>query len=205
MKQIFRIAVLFVFTSAAVVAVSNFAQAQKVDLAFGLSTTTAPSASSVSPGDTNHTPVSLTGGAYPGFSGDVQVFRHIGIGAEIFWKASQSDYFGQGFNYRPVFYDVNAVYSPKLASHTYLELVAGIGALNTRYYTGQTCGIYTCSNYQSISHFDGDFGGGIKFYPKGGFFVRPEARFYLIHNNQEFSSGRAARYGVSIGYTFGGR
>ena len=37
-------------------------------------------------------PVSLTGGAYPGFSGDVEVFHHIfGIGGEVFWKASQAD------------------------------------------------------------------------------------------------------------------
>jgi len=207
LKQTLRIAILFfVFACAALAAFSNFAQAQKVDLAFGISTVDAPGASSVSPTDTSHTPVSLTGGTYPGFSGDVQVFHHIGVGGEIYWRASQADnYFGQGFNYRPLFYDVNAVYSPKLASHTYLELVGGIGALSTRFYTGTTCGIYTCSNYQSSNHFDADFGAGIKFYPKGGFFVRPEARLYLVNNNTDYSAARVTRYGLSIGYTFGGR
>jgi hypothetical protein len=201
LKQTLRIALLLT-SVAALGAFSNVAQAQKVDLAFGISTIDAPGASSA---DSNHNPVSLTGGTYPGFSGDVLFWHNLGVGAEIFWRASQADYAGQGFNYRPIFYDVNGVFSPKLASHTHLELVAGIGALSSRFYTGTTCGIYTCSNYQSVNHFNADFGGGIKFYPKGGFFIRPEARFYVVNNNQEFSSPIASRYGVSIGYTFGGR
>ena len=101
----------------------------------------------------------------------------LGIGAEIFWKASQADYAGQGFNYRPLFYDVNAVYSPKLASHAYLELVGGVGALSTRFYTGTTCGIYSCSNYQSSNHFDVDFGGGIKLYANAQFLHSPRGAF----------------------------
>jgi hypothetical protein len=49
----------------------------------------------------------------------------------------------------------------------------------------------------------GDFGAGLKFYPKGGFFIRPEAKVYLVTNNQLFSSSYATRFGASIGYTFG--
>ena len=134
MKRILRIVILLVFASAVLVAFSNFAQAQKMDIAFGVSTVDAPGISNANGVD--HLPVSLTGGAYPGFSADVLFFHNAGVGAEFFWKASQSDYAGQGFNYRPVMWDVNAVYSPKLASHAYLELVGGIGALSTRYYTG---------------------------------------------------------------------
>ena len=200
MKHDLRVATLVLFAFAAMFIFSSAAQAQRIDFAFGLSTTTAPSASNANGID--HQPVSLTGGAYPGFSGNVIFFHNLGFGGELYWKGSQTDYAGQGFNYRPLFYDFDAVYSPKLASHTYLELVAGIGAQSTRFYTGTTCGIYSCTNYQSSNHFMGDFGGGIKFYPKGGFFVRPEARLYLVNNNQEFSSPRVARYGLSIGYTF---
>ena len=198
MKQTLRVAVLSMFAGAALTAFSNLAQAQKVDLAFGVSALSAPSANATGP--------SLAGGAYPGFSGDVLFFHHVGVGGEVYWRASQSDnYLGSGFNYRPLFYDVDAVYSPKLASHTYLELAAGIGALSTRFYTGTTCGPYSCSNYQSSNHFMGDFGAGIKFYPKGGFFIRPEARVYLVNNNVDYSSSHVTRFGASIGYTFGGR
>jgi hypothetical protein len=204
LKQTLRIAILSALACAALAAFSNFAQAQKVDLAFGVSTVTAPSASFT---EGVETAPSLTGGAYPGFSGDVLFWHHMGIGSEVYWRASQSsDYLGSGFNYRPLFYDFNAVYSPKLASHTYLELVAGIGSLSTRFYTGTSCGPYSCTNYQSSNHFMGDFGAGIKFYPKGGFFVRPEARLYLVNNNTtDYSSSYVTRFGASIGYTFGGR
>ncbi len=45
-------------------------------------------------------------------------------------------------------------------------------------------------------------GGGIKLYAMHNFFIRPEARFYFINNNTDFSSNHALRYGLSIGYTF---
>ena len=73
----------------------------------------------------------------------------------------------------------------------------------TRIYC-QGCGNGYNTNYSSDKHFMGDFGAGIKFYPKGGFFVRPEAKLYLVNNNLNFSSARITRFGLSIGYTFGG-
>jgi Outer membrane protein beta-barrel domain len=207
LKRTLRVAFLLTFACAALVAFSTVAQAQKVDLAFGVSTLLGPGASSANcPTITScsHTPVSLSGGAYPGFSVAVEAFHHIGLGGEIYWRGSQAqNYDNAGFNYRPIFWNINATYSPKIASHTYLDLVGGIGALSTHYYTGTYCGPFTCSNYQSINHFDGDFGAGIKFYPHGNWFVRPEARFYLIHNNYDFSSWYTTRVGASIGYTFG--
>jgi len=191
------------FAGVALAAFSNVAHAQKVDLAFGVSTVTAPGPTTVtSPSGTSTLP-SLTGGTYPGFSGDVLFWHNLGIGGEIYWKANQRDYNGDPtLPFRPLFLDVNAVYSPKLASHTYLELVGGIGAIDTRIYC-QGCGNGYNTNYSSDKHFMGDFGAGIKFYPKGGFFIRPEAKLYLVNNNLNFSSARVARYGLSIGYTFG--
>jgi hypothetical protein len=47
-----------------------------------------------------------------------------------------------------------------------------------------------------------DLGGGIKLYPTHNFFIRPEARFYLVNNNTDYSSNHLLRYGLSIGYTF---
>ena len=193
MKQTVRIAILFTVACVALAAFSSFAQAQKVDLAFGISTVEAPAANSTSP--------SLTGGTYPGFSGDVLFWHNFGIGGEIYWRATQSIYAGiPPTPYRPLFLDFNGVYSPKLASHTYLELSAGIGAVDTRIYCQQCQNGYT--NYSSDKHFMGDFGAGLKIYPAHNFFVRPEAKLYLVTNNQLFSSSYATRVGVSIGYTF---
>ncbi len=78
MKQTLRTAILLPFACAALAAFSNLAQAQKIDLAFGVSTLDAPGASTASG---NHQPVSLTGGAYTGFSGDVLFYHNLGFGS----------------------------------------------------------------------------------------------------------------------------
>jgi hypothetical protein len=196
LKQTLRIAIFLSFACAALGAFSNFAQAQKVDFAFGVSTVEAPAANSNGP--------SLTGGTYPGFSGDVLFWHNFGIGGEVYWRATQSVYNSQygSIPYRPLFLDINGIYAPKLASHTYLELSAGIGAMDTRQYCDQ-CGNGYNTNYDSDKHFMGDFGAGIKIYPIGNFFIRPEAKVYLVTNNQLFSSSYSTRVGASIGYTFG--
>jgi hypothetical protein len=57
---------LTLLTCALFLALCNFAAAQaQLDVAFGMNTLTAPSASAASG---NHTPQSLTGSAYPSFS-----------------------------------------------------------------------------------------------------------------------------------------
>jgi len=195
-----RLAVLACAT-VLVLCVCSAAQPQ-IDVAFGLNTVTAPSANEA---DNSHTPQSLTGGAYPSFSADVLFFRNIGVQGEFAWKASRGDW--QGVQpYRPMFYDFNAIFVPKIANRTYLEMMAGIGSEATRFYQPfEICDFNTCKNFVTINHFMGHFGVGLKAYPFKNFFVRPEAHLYLINNNEEFSSGRAVRYGVSIGYTFGGR
>lgn len=175
---------------------------QQIDVAFGINTLTAPPAGDA---DDNHSPQSLTGGAYPSFSADVILFKNIGFQGEFAWKATRGTWQGVQPD-RPMFYDFNAIYAPKFAARTYLELLAGLGSEATRYYQPfQTCDFYTCKNYVTINHFMGHFGVGLKIYPTKNFFVRPEAHLYLVNDNQEFSSGRAVRYGISIGYTFGRR
>ena len=190
-------------TCALFLALCDFAAAQpQLDVAFGMNTLTAPPASEASG---NHTPQSLTGGAYPSFSADVLFFKNIGIQGEFAWKATRGNWQGLQPD-RPMFYDFNAIYVPKLADRTYLELMAGIGSQATRFYQPfQVCDFDTCKNFVTINHFMGHFGVGLKAYPFRNFFVRPEAHLYLVNDNQEFSSGRAVRYGISIGYTFGGR
>jgi hypothetical protein len=208
LKQTLRIVVLLSFACVALAAFSNFAQAQKIDIGFGAGTTIAPDASFV---DGSEIAPSLKGGTFLGFNGDVLFWHNMGFGAEVNWRAGSSNCVvfacvGQGVTYRPVLYNFNAVYSPKLASHAYLELVGGIGALDTHY--SQCTGVgASCGGSQPISssnHFDIDLGGGIKLYPlHGGFFIRPEARFYWVNNGTaDYSSNHATRVGASIGYTF---
>jgi len=185
---------------------AGMAQAQQIDVAFA-------GGSLASPGNSFSGGTFLPaegGGAFVGFNGDV-LFKpffkgNVGIQAEVNWKGSQGSYGGQ-IPYRPLFYDFNAMYARRFTKYFGAEALAGIGGESIRFYSNSynNCDFYgNCTNYVSSNHFMGDFGGGVRFYPYGNFFVRPEMRLYLISNNAEFSSSHLVRYGVSIGYSFGG-
>ena len=173
-------------------------RAQELDAAFGVGTMNAPSPTA------NSNTASLNGGAYPAFSADFILKRRIGIGGELAWRGTRS-VFQEIQPYRPLFYDFNGIYAPKLSKHVTAEMMAGIGWESIRLYQPfTTCGFTSCTDFVSSNHFLGHFGGGLRYYVWGQLFVRPEAHLYLIHNNVEFNSAHAVRYGISIGYTFGG-
>lgn len=173
-----------------------------MDFALGAGSLVAPAA------HTNSSGVffpNMGGGNYLNFSGDVLIKHNFGFGGEVAWRTSRTNY-GGFLPLRPLFYDFNAVYAPRLGRHAGIDLQAGIGAENLRFYTpNYQCGYFGCTNYVSSNHFMGHFGGGIRLYPYGNFFIRPEAHVYLINNNLEFDANHGARVGISIGYTFGGK
>jgi len=179
----------------------QFAAAQQVDFAFGASAVSSTSAANAG---FDYTPQSIGGGTFLGFSGDFLLRHNFGVQGELNWRAGRNYYFGfQPF--RPLFWDFNAIWAPKISKRASAELLGGIGAESVRFYQGfETCSGFGCTDYTSLNHFMGDVGGGLKLYVTPHIFVRPEARLYLVRNNFEFSSGKIGRYGVSIGYTFGG-
>ena len=171
---------------------------QQFDAAFGVGTLTAPSGTVANAGTTI---ISERGGAYPAFSADVLVKHNLGFGGELAWRASRNLY-GGALPYRPLFYDFNGIYAPKLGKHLQAELMGGIGWESLRFYQPFTTCSFTCTDFISSNHFMGHIGAGIRYYVWGHLFIRPEAHLYLIHNNVEFPSSQAARFGMSIGYTF---
>jgi len=196
LKKIIVVATTMLFLSLAAAAFG-----QQFDAGFGVSTITSPSSTTSNglfyPSD--------SGGAYPAFSADFLFHRRFGVEGELAWRASQALYGGYQ-PYRPVFYAFNAIYVPKLTKNISAELLGGIGGEDIRFYGYVNCSsFFGCTTYSSSNHFMGDFGGGIRAYIWHDLFIRPEARVYLIHNNVEFSSGTVARYGATLGYSFGGR
>jgi opacity protein-like surface antigen len=178
---------------------SSAAFAQGGDVAIGFSSLIAPSSSSASG---QYSPQTIGGGLYPSFSLDFLIRHRLGVEGEISWRGSQNLYGGYE-PFRPIFYNINGIWSPKLGDKVGAELLAGIGATSVRFYTGTyNCNFVSCTDYNSINHFMGVLGAGLKYYVHGHIFVRPEVRLYLIHNDFEFSSGRAVRAGASIGYSF---
>lgn len=196
-----KLIVLASFSLILVASTTNAQETQQIDVGFGVGTLFAPS----SPSSSSYSPQGMGGGTYLDFSGDYIFWHNLGVQGEVAWRASESLYGGYQ-PFRPIFYDFNAIYAPRLGKHAQLELLGGLGGLSTRFYTqNYTCDYYTytCTNYVSSNHFMGDVGAAIRLYVHGGVFVRPEVREYFIHNNQEFASGHATRADVSIGYTFG--
>jgi opacity protein-like surface antigen len=149
------------------------------------------------------------GGLYINLGGDVVLHKHIGVNVETAWRATQSTYPNLGENYRPILTDFNLLYQPHLSKKVGLDLMAGIGSGDTRFYTpGPTCP--GCANYGSTDHFMEHLGGGIRYYVWNHVFVRPEIHYYHIQNNNNldnngyFSTNNVFRASASIGYTFGG-
>lgn len=178
------------------------ASAQQFDVAFGVSGVNAPSSSDAS-GD--HSPQTVGGGTFLGFSGDYLFFHNFGVNGEVNWRAGQNSYAISQQPFRPIFFDFNGIWVPRVSDRVQPELKAGLGVESVRFYQPFfVCqSIFGgCTDYTSTNHFMGDFGAAVRLYVWHHVFVRPEAQVYLIHNNLEFSSGHAARFGVSIGYTF---
>lgn len=193
MKKFTLLAVAFVFCL-----IVASASAQQLDVAFGVSSLSSPSAKTVG----TVTFPSQSGGAYPGFSADFLLHHRFGIEGEMSWRASQGIY---GFQpYRPIFYSFNAIWVPRITKNLSAEVLGGIGGEDIRFYGILNCnGFVGCTTYASSNHFMGDFGGGIRAYFWRNVFIRPEVRVYFVNNNVEFSSGRAVRYGGSLGFSFG--
>lgn len=208
MERTLKRAIVIATVCAALIAV---AQGQNVDFAFGAGTVTSPSSLSAEFNTcvislSQCSPQSVGGGTFLNFSGDFLLRHRLGVQGEVAWRATQGKYFAvQPF--RPIFYDFNGIYAPNFGKHFGAELLAGIGAQSTRFYTNQVvCSFTSCTNYTSSNHFMGHFGGGLRLYPfGGGFFIRPEAHVYLVHNNFEFNSNHPIRVGASIGYSLGER
>lgn len=175
--------------------------AQQADAFLGFGTTVGARGSATSSSGSTQ---GLNGGLYPVIGGDALFFHGLGFGGEVAWRGSRRDYQG-AVPFRPIFWDLNAVYAPRLGRLVAPELQVGLGQESLRFYTGQvTCNPFTgrCQNFVSTNHLSGHFGAGLRIY-KGNFFIRPEAHIYLVNDNAEFNTGKVGRVGVSLGYTFG--
>lgn len=191
---------LFMCSSLLLVGTLN---AQQIDAQFGLSWFHTPSAASLSPTSTDHLPQSLSNGVYPSIAADFILVHNLGFNGEVTWKGSRALY--QGFEpYRPIMYDFNAVYAKKV-TRVGFALMGGIGAESIRFYQNQivSCNGISCTNYVSSNHFLAHVGGALRLYATHSVYIAPEIHEYFVHNNLEFTSAAATRYGLNVGFTFG--
>lgn len=183
--------------AAACLAFALAAPAQSVDAFLGFNTL-------ITKAGPNGVP-KLGGGLYPNAGGDLIFLPfNLGIGAQVSWRASQTNYFGVGA--RPVFYDFSLVWQPvKPGSTIRPDFNLGLGAENLRYYNGTfTCGSFTgCTNHVSSNHLILTAGVGVKVYITDHIFLRPAVDYYNIRHNFDYAVPSAWQAGISIGYTLG--
>ncbi len=130
----------------------------------------------------------------------------IGFGGEYSFRFAQAPY--AGLNYRPKFYDFNAIWMPLGTSKQVApEFQAGVGGASLSFYFPQQCinGIACSSSTYlvSSSHFQTHLSAGLRLYVKGGIFIRPQFDIHYVNNFYQFSSNWVPEYGAVIGYTFG--
>jgi hypothetical protein len=184
---------------------TTFASAQQGDAMFGFGTLM--SSGSYSSSSSTFSPFEEKGGLYPNISADVIFHRRIGAAFNVSWRGSQGNYQNGYEAFRPILYDFDAMYEPRIGKKIGLDLQAGIGAASTRFYQNAivSCSYFSgCINYTTSSHFMTHLGGGVRYYVWGHAFVRPEINYYYVRNNYEFDTGNLFRVGASIGYTIGG-
>jgi len=170
--------------------------AQEADVGIGFGTLTTPTTTS----SVNATTQQMGGGLYPSISANIIMKHRIGFGGEVAWRQKQNLYFGvQPF--RPILYDFNAVWAPNLGKNLTFEAMGGIGGESLRFYTGTLqCSFVTCTDYVSSNHFLEHVGAGLRYRVWHNFFIRPEAHYYFVNNNNEFNSNSAARFSITLGY-----
>ena len=186
----------------------SLASAQQGDAMIGFGTITSPGATACTFDAATLTPYCPEkGGLYMNLGGDVIFPKRVGFGFDATWRAKQGEYGGSGGQpFRPILFDFNGVYQPKISKKAGLDLFGGIGWQSTRFYgyTPTTSCVYFGACYVSSNHFLVDVGAGLRYYVWGHVFVRPEARYYKVFNNTaDFTSGNVLHVGASIGYTIG--
>jgi hypothetical protein len=189
---------------------ANLASAQQADAMLGFGTLMDPTSSSATCtiSFTNTCIGPEKGGLYTTISGDVIFKRRIGFNFEANWRAKQAfDGANGGQLYRPILFDFNGVYQPRLSKKVGADLMGGIGWQTTRFYgfNYSTSCLTFGSCYTSNNHFLIHVGAGLRYYVFGNIFLRPEFHYYHILNNSDvFTNSNVLRVGGSIGYTIGG-
>ena len=183
-------------------ALASFAPAQQIDLAGGASTLWSPGPLTASQA---FLPPAESGGLYANASLQYLGEKRLGLNIEGAFRAKEGLYNGYQY-YRPILYDVNAVYARRMAAKIRGDFMAGIGGETLVFYKQTNCNFSGgCSTNVNNTHFLLHAGVGVRYYFWRTFFVRPEAHYYFIFNNFEFHSDHVFRVGASIGHTFGSK
>jgi hypothetical protein len=143
------------------------------------------------------------GGLFAHLGTSVFVTKHMGVGAEISWKPSKGDY--AGIPYRPIFYNVDAIFRPAGFAPKRLvpELRAGIGGARVRFFPDDDQSCAQVPGCPASNHFQEHFGAAALWYLTDHLFLRPALDLHHVHNLFEFGNNWVPQYSVGIGFSLG--
>jgi hypothetical protein len=150
------------------------------------------------------------GGFFLGLGGDLMLYKHFGVGAEVNLQPAKSDY--GPLQYRQSFYDFNGIYSPINQRRFLVQLQGGVGGAKTSFsFLQSSCvGTAVCTNSSlpvgNTNHFQAHFGAGVQIYLTQHIFVRPQFDVHYVPNfDQQFGTNTVPSGTVWVGYSFGER
>ena len=176
----------------------------------GAASTNAFGACSLSSGDTLCLPTPGLSGFFLGLGGDVMLWKHFGVGAEVNLQPAKSNY--GPLQFRQTFYDFNGIYAPVSEKRFQLQLQGGIGGARTGFSFAQnSCvGTAVCSNVSqpvgNSSHFQVHAAVGLQVYLTEHLFIRPQFDLHCVPNfTEQFGSNAVPEGTIWLGYNFGER
>jgi len=148
------------------------------------------------------------GGLFSDFGAGFMFAKKYGAGADISWRDTQAAY--AGLNYRPLFYNFDAIYQPVKTKRFAPELRLGLGGVRLGYSLSQTaCNSFTgCTtaneSVASSEHFQVHAELAARFYVTDHIFVRPAVEAHWVNDFFQFGSNWVPQYSIGVGYSFGG-
>ena len=156
------------------------------------------------------------GGFFLGIGGDVMLWKHIGIGAEVNFQPAKSQLINSVYgpvDYRQTFYDFNAIYAPVNTKRMTLQLQGGVGGARTGLsISSSTCVGSACVTQAepvvNANHFQVHVGVGLSIFVTEHIFIRPQFDLHYVPNlttQPGFGSNAVPEGTVWLGYNFGDR
>jgi hypothetical protein len=148
------------------------------------------------------------GGVFGTIGGGLMLTPTYGFGAQVAFRFTKGEYAIYG--YRPIFYDFNGIYTPRIGKIVLPEFQAGFGGVNLRFYDASNP--YLDNNTGKVStfagsanHFQLHASAGLRFKFKSHVWLRPQVDYHWVNNFEQFGSNNVLGYSLAIGFSAGER
>ena len=158
-----------------------------------------------------------------GFGGNLMLWKHFGVGADVSFQPNKPNYVtlqqqvasqgvsGLAIQSRTTLYNFDGIYQPYHSKKFNFRINGGIGGDNLKFYVNQssTTALTGSQNYSqyfgSSNHFQVHGGVSAQIFLTDHWFIRPEFQIYDVHNLYQYGSNALKQEMVWIGYSFGGQ